>query len=119
VSDKPAAPPENVAAPAGLQHERTALAWERTAISMMVAGIVLARYAASDAHAFVSAVGIAQTVGGGVLLVWAGRHNEQLHDLLSPAPVVPQVNLTRAIGLSAVVFTGASLGLAVVLILAG
>ena len=28
-----------------LQHERTALAWERTAIAAMVAGVVLARSA--------------------------------------------------------------------------
>ena len=34
----------------GLQHERTALAWERTAIAGMVAGVFLARYAAAARH---------------------------------------------------------------------
>lgn len=85
---------------------------------MMVAGIALARYAAIDGHVFLSAAGIAQTAGGGWLLVWAGRHSDLLHDLLSPTTVVTQVNLTRAVGIGTVLFTGVSLVLAIVLILA-
>ena len=84
---------------------------------MMVAGIVFARYAATDGHVLLSAAGLAETAGGGVLLVWAGRHNDLLHDFLAPITSVPQVNLTRAVGLGTVVFTGLALVLAVVLIL--
>jgi uncharacterized membrane protein YidH (DUF202 family) len=56
----------------GLQHERTALAWERTAIGAMVVGIVLARVAGVEGYWVVAAAGVAQTVFGAALLVWAG-----------------------------------------------
>ena len=93
----------------GLQHERTALAWERTAVAMMVAGVVLARYATQDTHVFLSVGGLAQTVAGASLLWWAARHHEQLHSLATPASAVPQVGLTRLIGGGAVLFTGFAL----------
>ena len=44
----------------GLQHERTALAWERTAIAAMVAGVLLGRYASEALHPTFAVVGIAQ-----------------------------------------------------------
>lgn len=100
----------------GLQYERTALAWERTAIAMMVAGVVLTRYAASDAHVLLSSFGIVQTAGGGLLLVWAGNNHDLLHDLSRPVGAVPQVNLTRAVGIGTVLFTTTALVLAVVLV---
>lgn len=107
-------PPDGVR---GLQHERTALAWERTAISMMVAGLILARYASIDANYVVGSAGIFQTAAGGLLLVWAGRNNQMLHDPDMPASAVPQVTLTRLIGAGTVLFTGASLTLAVIIVL--
>ena len=61
-----------------LQHERTALAWERTAIASMVAGVLLARYA-SELHVAYAVVGIAEVLVGAALLVWSGLHYEQLH----------------------------------------
>lgn len=102
----------------GLQHERAALAWERTAIAMMVAGVAFARYAAKDAHFLLGSAGIAQTAGGGALLIWAGKNNKKLHDPSAPASAVPQFRLTRAIGLGTVVFNGVAMVLAIVLILA-
>lgn len=100
---------------AGLQHERTALAWERTAISMMVAGVLLGRYAAQDAHFTIALVGVLQVAAGGVLLLWASIHYEQLHGpLRSGDPVVHPV-AARYVGVLAVVFTGFAFALAVLL----
>ena len=99
----------------GLQHERTALAWERTAISMMVAGVVLARFGAKDVHVSVGLFGIAETVAGALLLVWAGRHHDELHSPATPAHSVPQVALTRLIGGLSVIFSAVAPAVAVVL----
>lgn len=97
----------------GLQHERTALAWERTAISMMVAGVVLARYGANEVHFSVGLFGIAETVAGGALLFWAGRNDDELHSPATPASAVPQVELTRFIGAVTVTFSAVALAVAV------
>jgi uncharacterized membrane protein YidH (DUF202 family) len=90
-----------------LQHERTALAWERTAIATIVAGVLLARQAAT-VHIALAGLGIAQLLMGGLLLIWTGRHYEDLHQPLraGESPVHPTA--ARIVGLSTVVFTGAA-----------
>ncbi len=90
-----------------LQHERTALAWERTAVATMVAGTLLARLAARI-HPLLAVVGIVQVLSGGLLLVWAGRHYDALHAPLraGQSPVHP--GAARVVGLATVVFTGAA-----------
>lgn len=97
----------------GLQHERTALAWERTAISTMVAGLLLSRYAAQSLTTWLAAPGIAQVVLGGALLLWAARHYDDLHGPLrqGESPVHPSA--ARVVGLSTVAFTGIGTVLAV------
>lgn len=98
----------------GLQHERTALAWERTAISAMVGGLLLARYAAQELHPAWGAAGLATLVAGAVLLVWAARHYDDLHGPLrrGDSPVHP--GAARVVGALTVAFTFVSVGLAVV-----
>lgn len=66
----------------GLQHERTALAWERTAIATMVAGTLLARYGAEASNVLLVPVGLGQVVFGALVLVWAARHYDDLHGTL-------------------------------------
>lgn len=90
-----------------MQHERTALAWERTAISTMVAGVILARYATSLTRVF-AAVGVLQVLIGATLLVWTGVRYDQLHGPLrrGESPVHPTA--ARLVGLSTIVFTGAA-----------
>jgi uncharacterized membrane protein YidH (DUF202 family) len=100
---------------AGLQHERTALAWERTSVAIMVAGIVLARYAARHGAAAVALVGILQVVVGGGVLTWSGRHYEDLHGTLRRGGSVVHPGAARLVGLSTVGFTGFALILALVL----
>ena len=99
----------------GLQHERTALAWERTAIASMVAGVLMARYAAASIHVLFGAVGVAQVVFGAVLLVWSARHYDDLHGPLRAgvSPVHP--GAARVVGVGAIVFAGTGLVLAAVI----
>lgn len=99
----------------GMQHERTALAWERTAIATMVAGVILARYAAASSFRAAAAVGVLQTIVGGALLVWAGNHYEELHGPLRSGTSVVHRNAAKFTGLAAVLFSGFALVLAIAL----
>lgn len=98
---------------AGLQHERTALAWERTAIAMMVAGLVLSRFAAIHEYWLFAAAGLLQTAFGAVLLVWAGGHYEDLHGPLRDGADVVHPQAARIVGLVTVTSIGLGLALAV------
>lgn len=98
----------------GLQHERTALAWERTAISLMVAGVVLGRFAAVEAFWAAAVVGLAIVVIGGGLLVWAGSHYDDLHGILRAGSSVVYPTVVRLIGLTTVTVTATALLLGIV-----
>jgi uncharacterized membrane protein YidH (DUF202 family) len=98
----------------GLQHERTSLAWERTAISMMVAGLVLSRFAATESFWLLAAGGMGQVVFGAALLVWSGSHYEELHGVLRDGTDVVHPSAARWVGLATIVGTGAGLVAAVV-----
>ena len=95
-----------------LQHERTALAWERTAIATMVAGTLLARRAA-EVHVSLAAVGVLQVVVGAALLIWTGLRYEQLHAPLrrGESPIHPAA--VRLIGTTTVVFCGVAMVIAI------
>ena len=99
----------------GLQHERTALAWERTAIAVIIAGVLLARYAAETVHYTIAAVGGLQVLLGAGLLVWSGRHYDELHGPLraGASPVHPTA--TRFVGAATVCFSAGALVLAVLI----
>lgn len=96
----------------GLQHERTALAWERTAIASMVAGVLFGRYAAESVHPAFAAIGLGQVVVGAALLVWAARHYDDLHGPLraGQSPIHPTA--ARLVGIGTVVFTATATALA-------
>jgi uncharacterized membrane protein YidH (DUF202 family) len=97
----------------GLQQERTALAWERTAIATMVAGVVLSRFAAIHEYWIFAALGLAQTAFGGGLLVWAAAHYEDLHGTLRAGEDVIHPRAAAVVGLGAVAGIGAGLAMAV------
>ena len=88
-----------------LQHERTALAWERTAIAAMVPGILFARAAVSW-HPALTVIGFAQVIFGGAVLVWAGYRYDNLHGPLraGESPIHPTA--ARVVGAAATAFTG-------------
>jgi uncharacterized membrane protein YidH (DUF202 family) len=98
----------------GLQHERTSLAWERTAISVMVAGLLLSRFAATEGFWLLAAAGMGQVTFGAVLLVWAGTHYEDLHGPLRLGADVVHPSAARWIGVATVIGTGAGLVAAIV-----
>ena len=101
----------------GVQHERTALSWERTAVAMMVAGAILGRYASSHGHFVLGALGVMWVALGGVVLLWAARHYEDLHGPLRAGETPAHPTVTRLVGISTVAFSGVALILAVLLTL--
>jgi uncharacterized membrane protein YidH (DUF202 family) len=94
---------------AGLQHERTSLACERTAFSLMAAGLVLSRFAASEAMWLLAIGGMAQVTLGAVLLVWSGAHYEDLHGPLRVGGDVVYPSAVRWVGRVTIASTGAAL----------
>ena len=97
----------------GLQHERTSLAWERTAISLMVAATLLARYAAEDGLWAVAGVALALAGAGGGLLVWSGVHYDELHEPLRSGGEVDHHGLIKVVALAATVVVATGLALSI------
>jgi uncharacterized membrane protein YidH (DUF202 family) len=95
-----------------LQQERTSLAWERTAIALMVAATLLARYAAEDGVWAVAGLAFAFATGGGALLVWSGIHYDDLHVTLREGRPVDHHRLISAVAAATAAVTATALGLA-------
>jgi uncharacterized membrane protein YidH (DUF202 family) len=93
------------------------MAWERTAISTMVAGTLLARWAGQDGHALLSVFGIVQVAFGAGLLAWTGNHYEELHGPLREGQNPSHPLAAQVVGLATTVGIGLALILAVVLII--
>jgi uncharacterized membrane protein YidH (DUF202 family) len=98
----------------GLQHERTALAWERTAIAVMIAGLVFGRFAAVHEFWMFAAIGLLQTAFGAGLLVWTGVRYEDLHGPLRQGVDIVHPRATRLVGIVTVTTIGLGLVLALV-----
>jgi uncharacterized membrane protein YidH (DUF202 family) len=96
----------HVAEDEGQPEERTALAWERTAFSIMFVGTLIARQAASSVHWVFGVAGLSVVATGSAVLVWAGLRYDDLR--LLPAAVENPVHTTatRLIGTLAVVVIG-------------
>lgn len=97
----------------GLQHERTSLAWERTAFSLMAAGLLLSRFAATEGLWLLAIGGMVQVVLGAALLVWSGAHYEELHGPLRVGGDVVHPRAVRWVGRATVGSTGVALVAAV------
>lgn len=100
-----------------LQHERTTLAWERTAFAGIVVGSLMTRVGAS-VHLLLGGIGLVFVCAAGGLLIWAGRNYDGLHGPLQAgeSPVHPAIVAT--VGAVATAATVAATVLAVVAILA-
>lgn len=93
----------------GLQQERTQMAWERTAIATIVNGLLLTRYGSEAGYLLVAAIGMLEVATGGVLLIWAGSHYEELHGPLRDGLSIVHPTSAKLVGLSTIVFIGAGL----------
>lgn len=97
----------------GLQHERTGLAWERTAIAMMVSGIALARFTEQLSWPPLASLGLIQAAVGSAVLIWSAHRGE---DRLGPDDVRSDVVHPRAAGLAggfSVAFCAIALAIAI------
>lgn len=96
--------PEEVFDPL-LQQERTSLAWERTAFAGLVVGLLMTRLGASM-HLALGAIGIAVVCAAALLLVWTGKHYDDLHVTLraGDSPVHPRAAMV--VGVGATVISG-------------
>lgn len=103
----------------GLQHERTLMAWERTAVSTMVAGALLARYGATDQHPIFATLGVIQVAFGGALLAWSGRHYEELHGPLRDGHNPSHPLAIRVVGFATTLGIGLAVMMAAVFLLDG
>ena len=102
----------------GLQHERTSLAWERTAIASMVAGVLMARYAPDSGHFVFAFIGLGQVIVGAAILLWSGQHYENLHGRLRSGETPVHPTAARIVGIGSIVFTGLATTLAVIITIA-
>lgn len=101
-----------------LQHERTALAWERTAIAAMVAGLFFVR-SATAWHPALTVIGFGQVILGGALLVWAGYRYDNLHGPLRAGETPIHPTASRVVGIAVTAFTGLATTSAVLAVVFG
>jgi uncharacterized membrane protein YidH (DUF202 family) len=92
-----------------LQQERTALAWDRTGVAMMVAGALFVRAGTPPYHELRHAPGMVAIVFGAILLLLAYRRYDWLHARLHAGEPVTSPQLLVATGVFTVVFAACAL----------
>lgn len=107
--------PEQVFDPL-LQQERTSLAWERTAFAGIVVGALMTRVGAS-VHVLLGGFGLLQVCASAGLLVWSGRHYEELHVQLRAGESPTHPAAARVVGIGTTIATGLAMLLALVFVI--
>jgi uncharacterized membrane protein YidH (DUF202 family) len=95
-----------------VQQERTALAWERTGVALMVGGALLLKHAIDTQASWAEVVGLLVVVSGAGTLLWSSHRYESLHGLLRSGS-----DVTRPAILGAVAWTTMVLSAAAVLLM--
>jgi uncharacterized membrane protein YidH (DUF202 family) len=98
--------------------ERTSMAWERTAFSGMAVGLLMARVGAS-VHLALGLVGVVQVCASAVLLVWTGKHYEDLHSRLQAGGPPTHSMAVAVVGIGATAATALATLLMVVALALG
>ena len=80
---------------------------------MMVAGVIMARYAAQDTYRGIAVLGLVQVMLGGGILLWSAWHYDELHGPLREGNPVVHPSAARVVGLSTLAFSSIALVLAV------
>jgi uncharacterized membrane protein YidH (DUF202 family) len=96
-----------------LQQERTALAWDRTGVAMIVAGALFVRAGTPPYHELRHAPGMIAMVFGAVLILLAYRRYDWLHARLHAGEPVVSPLLLIGTGVVTVLFALAALVLVV------
>lgn len=96
-----------------LQHERTTLSWDRTAVAMIVAGAVFLHAGNGPLHSPRHIPGALAIVFGAVLLAHAYRRYERLRGSVPTGANSAAPWLLRLVGVTTLLFSLASLALVV------
>ena len=97
----------------GMQQERTALAWDRTGLAMIVGGALFLRAGDPPYHELRHLPGIAMIALGALLLVLSFQHYESRDARLRRGGTATHPGIVRIVGVATVLFTLASAGLVV------
>jgi uncharacterized membrane protein YidH (DUF202 family) len=108
--------PGELPAVAGLQHERTTLAWERTAFALMGIGVILGRFAAVSELWLVEPLAIVLVLIGAAVLVWAGAFYERRSLAIELEHDVAHPGAARLVGIVTLAACAVSLVAAVVVV---
>jgi uncharacterized membrane protein YidH (DUF202 family) len=99
--------PDRVFDPA-VQHERTALAWERTAVAQMVGGALLFNHAINANATWAEILGLLVAATGAITLLWSARRYEDLHGTLRSGTDVTHGAMLRTVTWVTVTLSAAS-----------
>jgi putative membrane protein len=99
--------PDRVFDPA-VQHERTALAWERTSVAQMVGGALLLNHAINVNATWAEILGLLVAATGAITLLWSARRYEDLHGNLRSGTDVTHVAMLRSVTWVTVILSAAS-----------
>ena len=95
---------------AAVQHERTALAWERTAVALIVAGALMLKHGVDVGAAWAEVLGLLTVTSAAFILLWASNRYESLHralrsssDITYPTMIATVAALTSVLSAGAVV----------------
>lgn len=86
----------------GLQHERTALAWDRTGLALIITGALLVRAGAPPYDDLRHLPGYLAIGFGAVLFWWAARRYEIRRHALRGGASVVRPGLVRVIGITTI-----------------
>lgn len=93
----------------GVQQERTALAWERTAISAIVVSTLVIRVAAANDRWPFIVLGATFLAGSAAVLLWASSHYHDLHEPIANDHDIVQPRAARYVGIGTILLTSTAL----------